>query len=382
MQHTGPVASPPVATGTYLDGLSARAHPVTLRLADRLEIDGAGTRLAWDLADLAAGDTVPPLVRIGPRGSPARVEFADPGFADALAGRCPDLYRSDAAGAGGTWRLVLWSVAAGVSVLVLAIYGVPVIAGRLAPLVPNAIETRLGGTVEGQVGRLLGDPPVCDEPAARAVLDRLVRRMTRGGDIQGGDIQGTNLPGEPLVSVRRHPLANALTLPGARVLVLSDLIDKAESPDEFAGILAHELGHVAAHDPMRALLAAGGSSFLLSLVLGDLTGSTILIATGQAAISAGYSREAENAADAYAVTLMRRAGGDAAALATILERISGDGDQGRVATFLRSHPMTRERAQRIRTLAGPGSAGRQILTGADWTLLKGICRNVPVKPAQ
>lgn len=372
MQHTGPVASPPVATGTYLDGLSARAHPVTLRLADRLEIDGAGTRLAWDLADLAAGDTVPPLVRIGPRGSPARVEFADPGFADALAGRCPDLHRSDAAGAGGTRRLVLWSVAAGVSVLVLAIYGVPVIAGRLAPLVPNAIETRLGSAVEGQVGRLLGDPPVCDEPAARTVLDRLVTRMTQRED----------LPGEPLVSVRRHPLANALTLPGARVLVLSDLIDKAESPDEFAGILAHELGHVAAHDPMRALLAAGGSSFLLSLVLGDLTGSTILIATGQAAIAAGYSREAENAADAYAVALMRRAGGDAAALATILERIAGDGDQGGVATFLRGHPMTCERAQRIRSLAGPGSAGRQILTGADWALLKGICRNVPVKSAQ
>lgn len=371
MRNTGPVAARGIA-GTYLDGLSARAHPVTLRLADRLEIDGPGIRLAWAFADLVAGDTVPPLVRIGPRGSPARVEFTDPTLAETLTARCPDLHRSDESGSGGTARLVLWSLAAGLSMILLAIYGVPALAARLAPLVPTAIEKRLGNAVDGQVGRLLGDPSICDEPAARAVLDRLVARM----------IAGSGFPDAPLVSVRRHALANALTLPGARVLVLSDLIAKAQSPDEFAGVLAHEFGHVAAHDPMRALLAAGGSSFLLSLVLGDLTGSTILIATGQAAISAGYSREAENAADAYAVAMMRRAGGDAAALATILERIAGDADQGTVATFLRSHPMTRERAQRIRTLAGPDAGGRRILTDADWTRLKGICRSAPVQSGQ
>ena len=51
------------------------------------------------------------------------------------------------------------------------------------------------------------------------------------------------LPVDPAISVRRHAIANALTLPGGRVVVLSDLIDQSRTPDEFAGVLAHEFGH-------------------------------------------------------------------------------------------------------------------------------------------
>lgn len=358
--------APPAIDGTYFDGLSARPHPVALSFGDQLHIVGRDVRLAWNLVDLAAGDTVPPLMRVGPVGSPARVEFTDTGLAEALAARCPDLHRHRPAETGGRWRIVLWSIAAGISVMVLAVYGVPAIAVRLAPLVPASIDARLGSAVDGQIVRILGDPPVCDDAPARLVLDRLIVRMTEAG----------GLPVDPSISVRRHAIANALTLPGGRIVVLSDLIAKARTPDEFAGVLAHEFGHVAAHDPTRALLAASGSSFLLSLILGDLTGSTIIIAVGQAAISAGYSREAETAADSYSVATMRRAGGDATALATILERIAKDDDHGDVASFLRSHPFTAERAARIRALAGTETIGRRILDDAEWTALKGICRNI------
>ncbi|GJE16872.1 M48 family metallopeptidase [Methylobacterium marchantiae] len=362
------MASPPIE-GTYFDGLSARPHPVILTLEDRLEIAGRDLHLAWTLSDLVAGDTVRPLMRVGPAGSAARVEFTDEGLAAALEARCPDLHRTDPAGSGGRLRLVLWSVAAGISVLLLAIYGVPAIAVRLAPLIPASIESRLGGAVDGQIGRILGDPPACDDAPARAILDRLIDRMTANA----------SLPVDLSIGVRRHAIANALTLPGGRVVVLSDLIEKSATPDEFAGVMAHEFGHVAAHDPMRALLAASGSSFLLSLVLGDLTGSTIIIAVGQAAISAGYSREAENAADSYSVEIMRRSGGDATALATILERIAKDDEHGAFASLLRSHPFTAERANRIRAMAGTDTIGRRILDDADWTTLRGICRNVPGK---
>lgn len=362
----------PTAEGRYFDGSSARAHPVRLSITDRLEIVGPDLRLAWEMFELVAGETVRPLMRVGPAGSAARVEFSDEGFADSLAARCPDLHRTGSGDAGGVLRLVLWSLAAGISVILLAIYGVPAVAVRLAPLIPAGIEARVGTAVDGQIGRILGDPPTCDDAPARAVLDRLIARMTGEGA----------LPAEISIVVRKHIVANALTLPGGRIVVLSDLIERSATPDEFAGVLAHEFGHVAARDPMRALLAASGSSFLLSLVLGDLTGSTIIVALGQAAISAGYSREAENAADAYAVEMMRRSGGDPAALATILERIAKDDDRGGFVNFLRSHPFTRERAERIRASAGPDTAGRRILDEAEWSTLKGICRSVPSKPAR
>lgn len=353
----------------YFDGRSAQPHPVSLQLTEhRLEVSGAGIHRDWNLTDLRAGDALPPLMRVHLPGDPARIEFSDATLAAVLAARCPDL-RKGPEGEGRTLRVVLWSMAAGLSVILAAIFGMPLLAGLITPLVPDSVESRFGGAVQGQVVKILGDPPACTEPAARAVLDRLIARM----------VAQRGLPPDLQVSVHRHAMANALTLPGARVIVLSDLIAKSETPDEFAGVLAHEFGHVAARDPTRSVIQASGTSFLLSLVLGDLTGSTVIVALGQAVIQAGYTREAERAADAYAVDMMTRAGGNGAALGTILERIAKD-DKDDDTAFLRSHPVTRERSAAIRALAGPEAGTRRILDEAEWATLKGICPAVKADP--
>ena len=363
---------PTTASGRWFDGRSAAPHDVILRLAERLEITGPDVHRDWNLDDLRAGEAQPPLLRLGIAGDPGQVEVVDATFAAILAVRCPDL-RKRGDTAGGTWRLVVGSLAAGVAILLTVAFGLPLAAGFLAPLVPDGVEARLGAAVEGQVLDLMGDPPACADPAGRAVLDRLVARLAAG----------RGLPSDLAVTVRRHATANALTLPGARVVVLSELIAKARSADEFAGVLAHELGHVALRDPTRALIQASGTSFLLSLVLGDLTGSTVIVALGQAALSAGYSRDAERAADAYSVATMQAAGGDAAALATMLERIAKD-DAESDPDFLRTHPFTRERAATIRAQAGAASSVRRILSEAEWGQLRRICPGAtaaPDKPA-
>ncbi|WP_245292099.1 M48 family metallopeptidase [Methylobacterium tarhaniae] len=353
------------AEGRYFDGLSARPHPVRLHLDARLWVTGRGIAKDWDPLDLRAADSVPPLMRVGPAHAPDRVEFSDVALAAALAERCPDLRRRE--GAGGVRRLLLWSAVAGISVLLVASFGVPYLARLLVPLVPDSVEARLGAVVEPQVLRLLGQPPACAEGPGRAALDRLVARLVAARGPDG------SLPSDLTVTARRHEMANALALPGARVILLSGLIARAKTPDEVAAVLAHELGHVGARDPTRSLIRASGTSFLLSVVLGDLTGSTVIVAVGEAALSAGYSRDAERAADAYAVDLMTRAGGNGAALADILERIAAD-DGGRgPLDLLRSHPLTAKRAAAIRALAGPNAPGRQILPASEWSALKGIC---------
>jgi len=345
---------PITATGACFDGVSARPYPVTIRVTDRFEVRGEGVFHDWNLLDLRAADAAAPLMRVGPVGSLIRVEFTDATLAAVLPLRCPDLARRESE-EGGTLRLVLWSIAAGVSVILVALFGVPLLAGVLAPMVPDAVEERLGAAVEGQIVDILGKPPLCTEAAGKAALDRLVAKL----------VAGRGLPGSVSVTVRRHKMANALTLPGARVIMLSDVLVKSETPDEFAAILAHELGHVATRDPTRSLIQSSGTAFLLSLVFGDLTGSTIIVAAGQAIVSAGYSRDAERRADAYAVDTLNAAGGNGAALASILERIAKDGDS-ETGAFLRSHPFTRERAASIRERAGPEAAGRRIIAEADW----------------
>ena len=67
---------------------------------------------------------------------------------------------------------------------------------------------------------------------------------------------------------------NAFALPGGKVFVLNALLEKADSPDEIAGVLAHELGHLKHHDNMRGLIYNGGTSFLIGLLFGDVTGSS------------------------------------------------------------------------------------------------------------
>ncbi|WP_122982830.1 M48 family metallopeptidase [Methylobacterium indicum] len=360
------------AEGRYFDGVSARPHPVRLHLAARFRVTGREIAKDWDPLDLRVGDSVPPLMRVGLAHAPDRVEFSNAALAAALTARCPDLHRRE--GAGGAVRLVLWSVAAGISVLLVAVFGVPYVARLLVPLVPDSVEARLGAVVEPQVVRVLGHPPACTGEAGRAALDRLVSRLVAARRPDG------SLPADLAVSVRRHEMANALALPGARVMLLSGLIARATTPDEVAAVLAHELGHVHTRDPTRALIQASGTSFLLSLVLGDFTGSTVIVAVGEALLSAGYSRDAERAADAYAVETMARAGGNGAALADILERIAADDGPRGTLDLLRSHPLTTERAAAIRALAGPSASGRQILPEKEWGALKGICATTERSP--
>ncbi|NEU13801.1 M48 family metallopeptidase [Methylobacterium sp. BTF04] len=354
----------PTARGTYFDGNSAKAHPVILRLSDRLELSGPDVAVCWDLPDLVAGETAAPLSRLGPKSGRGQVEFLDQVFGAALAARCPDLHRRVVAERSGRLRLVLWSVAASGAAILMALYGVPALASRLAPLVPAVIEARLGEAVDRQVLSMLDSPARCDQRDGVASLDRLSARLLRDSGLPDG-IQ---------ISVHAHRTPNAFTLPGGRMIVLSGLIDQTDTPDELAAVLAHEFGHMVAHDPMRGLIAATGTSLLLSMVIGDLTGSTVLIALGQAALSAGYSRDAESAADAFAVNMVRNAGGDASALAAILERIDHDEDRSSPAV-LRSHPFTRERARISRSLAGPKQTTTGLLNAREWAALKDICED-------
>src|SRR5438067_12903258 len=107
-------------------------------------------------------------------------------------------------------------------------------------------------------------------------------------------------------------LPNAFALPGGRVYVLSGLLAQAQSPDELAGVLAHEFGHVVRRDGLRRLIRDGGTSFLVGLMFGDVTGSGVVLMAGRIVLSASHTRAAEEEADAFAVTVMHRLGRPAA----------------------------------------------------------------------
>ena len=90
------------------------------------------------------------------------------------------------------------------------------------------------------------------------------------------------------------------------------MIDAAETPDELAGVIAHEIGHVAHRDGTRSILQAAGLSFLFGMLLGDFTGGGVVVIAARKIVESAYARDVESAADLYGVDLMSKIGGDGA----------------------------------------------------------------------
>ena len=160
---------------------------------------------------------------------------------------------------------------------------------------------------------------------------------------------------------------NAFALPGGHIYVFQGLIDRAQSPDEVAGVLAHEIGHVAHRDGTRTVLQAAGLSFLFGMMLGDFVGGGAVVIAAKTVVRSSYSRRVEASADIYSVVLMRKVGGDPRALAAILERVTADKDEG--IKILADHPDTKDRIIAINAHGAQGrhdaAARRRGLGGAE-----------------
>jgi len=311
------------------------------------------------------------VLRLGEIGAavPARLEVRDPALATAIDEASVPVDRSGARERRSRMKVVGWSVVA-VAVLVLAaVYGVPALADKIAPLVPLRAELWLGNAVDGQVRKMLDTggasrPFECGggagEGAGRAALVKLIGKLEKAAA----------LPIPLDTKVVRRSEANAVALPGGHIYVFEGLIAKSESADEVAGIIAHEIGHVAHRDGTRALLQSAGLSFLFGMLLGDFVGGSAVVIGARAVLRASYTREVESAADRYAVDLMSRAGGDQRALAVVLNRIAGAIHPG--MEILRDHPDTQARVKLINDLA-TASAPQPLLEPSEWAALKRIC---------
>ncbi|MBC7636639.1 MAG: M48 family metallopeptidase [Acetobacteraceae bacterium] len=273
---------------------------------------------------------------------------------------CPDI-----AGMGGRASIkvsgiVAWSFAATAAIIGMIWFGVPIIADQVTELLPLSWEKPLGQAVDGQVRALFGGTE-CTAPAGIAALGKLVAKLQLAA----------KLPIRPDPVVLKSSVPNAFALPGGRIFILSDLIGKAGSPDELAGVLAHEFGHVAHRDGLRRLLRDGGTGYLLGLLFGDVTGAGAALVAARTLLNSAYSRGAETASDDFSVMVMRALGRPTAALGDLLSRVAQDTNAS--LSLFRDHPLTPDRIIR---LAGTGSSdsGPALLDPDEWQALRSICR--------
>ncbi len=144
---------------------------------------------------------------------------------------------------------------------------------------------------------------------------------------------------------------NAMAGPGGKIFVNSGVITTADNVSELAGVIAHEIGHVAerhvAENYARRRPANLGKNAAVILA-GVLGGGGVAQATHVAGTIAEMSyinkfgREAEAEADAFAVDALIAAGYDPTGLVTFFRKLEGKGGS-RPPEFLSSHPTTGNR---------------------------------------
>ncbi len=212
------------------DGVTARPRSVTLRA------DADGIAMSGDTPDehIAFAD----LRRDGPlrlrhAGRPDwQVQLSAPLPAE-WAGR---LRAEGSLDTRGRRRLAVLA-GAGVALVAGLWFGGPLLLDAAAPLVPYRVTEPIG---EGLVEELGAH---CYDARATNALARLAWRL-------GVD----KLPEPVTITIINAPIENAIALPGGQIVLFRKIIADAKSPDELAGVLAHEMSHLEHRHPNKLLL--------------------------------------------------------------------------------------------------------------------------------
>jgi Zn-dependent protease with chaperone function len=358
------IATPgPDGTAIFFDGRSSRRRAVSLAFKGQLEItEPDAAPILWAYADIREVDGAQGTLRVMCLSAPplARLEIRDARLAAELASRCPRLAENRLDGRAVT-RIVGWSLAAVISIVALVTFAIPLAADRLAPIVPQAFERRLGDAAEAQLKTIFGKK-ACTQAAGQRAFDKLLLALRGAAGLDtsvNSEVLSTSIP-------------NALALPGGKVILFSGLLSKAKSPDEIAGVLAHELGHLKHRDNMRNLIHDSGTSFLVGLLFGDITGAGALVFASRTLVTSSYSRDVERSADTFAMDVMQKLGRSPKPMGELLFRVTGKQGDSEL-TILASHPLTEDRLKRM-SEADRLPTGAPLLTPSEWTALQAICR--------
>jgi predicted Zn-dependent protease len=149
---------------------------------------------------------------------------------------------------------------------------------------------------------------------------------------------------------------NAFALPGGPVWIHRGVLHSATSESQVAGVLAHEIAHIAQRHAADQLTNATLTSWGLSL-LGSVLGNGA--GAGAAQIAAGFlangvflkfSRDDEREADRVGLDIMRRAGWDGRGMVELFEILRRESarDPGSVEVFFSSHPPPQDRIAQLR----------------------------------
>lgn len=382
-------SDPTLYGGSLSDGRTAAAVAVRARLGEAgLEILPAGERraaLVWPYAELQSSvplksNAPDVLLSLKPNGSQT-LFVANPAFSQELLARASGLSATRQRLLGLRPGIAIVAIVAALAASVRFLDLHP--AQTIARMLPQQTREAMGRSV---VAQLTGHMKQCDSGPGRIALDRLASRLVKAS--------GNAAPVR--VVMIDWALVNAFATPGGQIIMTRGLVQKAGSPDEVAGVLAHEIGHTIELHPEAGLVRAMGLSAAAQLIFAGTAGTATNI--GLLLTQLRYTRVAEREADGHAVRILKQAGISAKGFGDFFERLEpkltnpaaktddDKKDERKVSLgsrifaseILRSHPLTTDRLALVR--AQPAYASTPALSTEDWQALREMCGATVIAP--
>ncbi len=185
----------------------------------------------------------------------------------------------------------------------------------------------------------------------------------------------SNAQGDFTVTLLNSPVNNAFAIPGGYIYTTRQLVALMNNEAELAGVLGHEVGHVAARHSSKRQSAATKNTIIgvLGTVLsGVLLGNSQIgqmlqqgFMQGSQLLTLRYSRKQETQSDKLGIDYLKKAGYDPRAMSTVLQSLANQnaldakllGSTDRVPEWASTHPDPAGRVRTALTMAGTGTGG-------------------------
>lgn len=238
------------------------------------------------------------------------------------------------------WKTVAGTLCALALAAMLVVWQHDVVATWLAGRVSLATENEIGQAV---LSSLKSQASLVEKGISVDAVKKIGDRLTKGSAYKYQ------------WHVANDPAINAFALPGGIVIVNKGLIEKADSANELAGVLAHEIQHVEQRHALKNMINSAGIAAAMLLVLGDANAVMMVLAHK---VSAQYfSRQTETDADMKGVALLHKAKVNPNGLPSFFKKMQAaqqgksDGkppsDPSTMMSWLSSHPDTGNRIKAV-----------------------------------
>jgi beta-barrel assembly-enhancing protease len=303
--------------GFLFDGQSAQKQPVlieltphhiTLTIPSRSVLNWLYSNIHW------TAETTPFQIEHAlntPKGEILEtLVVEDPDFYENCRRIASDDISSTTTKSSFNWKIF----SAGILILLLFLYAA-------IKIVPNYFVDRLVDKIPVEWEETLGDGVLSafpveknPDPKVIALLADILRLLKQSKmEETPYDLKIFILPTEQI---------NALALPGGNIIIFEGLLKIADSPEELAGVLAHEAQHIFLKHSTRSIIRNMASGMLLSLILGDVNAvmESVVSLAGQLN-TLGFSRKMEVEADIKGVELMLDAKINPQGMLTIFKKL-------------------------------------------------------------